>query len=483
MWAVAVVPLAVGLAVGLVWAGNTLDNKWLMAVVVGLGLFCIAIVTGRFEGFLLGLLIVSLPINVDVRFFGLAGEFGPALMKIKASDFILYGLYIAWFARLVVKPRSLKSLWPPGATPLACLIGWSALSMVNSVDPGRSMLWLWGSVRALLCYIYVWNHVKTRGDLRLFVGCLIAGLLLESLIACAQYATGSALGLSALGASRELVVVELGHAEVSRVVGTLGHPNPLGRYLAAVLPLVFALNLAAVQWRWWTRMVITGASLLGAIALVLTFSRSAWLGTGLACVFLLVSVLFQRRMRVRPTPVLFGAVAIVVVMMLFGPLIASRLLEYDEGTAASRIPQMRVAWSMITSHPVLGVGLKNYTVVMREYDTTSEGMSFRYYHRVHNMYLLVAAEVGVMGVVWFGWFLWTVGRRGWQRIVATNDVLTRWVLLGIAGGVLAHLVVGMVEPMFPGRDNLFMIFTAILVAHGHGQRTTARGRLMNGSTS
>jgi len=480
--AVVMVPLAMGLGVVLVWAGNTLEGQWLMAVVMGLTLFCIAIATGHFERFLLGLLILSLPLNVDVR-FGLVGYTEPDAMRISAIDMILFGLYVGWVARLVVKGDSLRSLWPHGATPLACLIGWSALSVINSLDPSSSMMYLLGTVRALLCYIYVANHVKTRNDLRLFVGCLIVGLFLESVIACVQAATGSTLGLTALGESRKLVALQLGLTEVSRVVGTLGHPNPLGRYLAEVLPLVLALNLAGVRWRWRTRMVIAGASLLGTIALVLTLSRSAWVGMGVASFALLVWVLVHRRMRVRPVSVMLGAVAIALVLMFFGSLISSRWTESDEGTAASRIPQMRVAWSMITHHPILGVGLRNYTKVMRRYDTTAEGMSFRYYHTVHNMPLLLAAEVGVMGVVWFGWFLWTVARRGWQKIAAADDVLTRWVLLGIAGGVLAHLTIGMVEPMSPSRDNLFMIFTAILVAHGHGQRTTARDRLVNGSAS
>ncbi|HET8647599.1 MAG TPA: O-antigen ligase family protein, partial [Vicinamibacteria bacterium] len=67
----------------------------------------------------------------------------------------------------------------------------------------------------------------------------------------------------------------------------------------------------------------------------------------------------------------------------------------------------QVAWRMFLEHPLTGVGAGNYT---RRFDEVAERVSFasRDYeepgdaHYPHNLYLEVAAETGVLGLLLFG---------------------------------------------------------------------------------
>jgi O-antigen ligase len=54
---------------------------------------------------------------------------------------------------------------------------------------------------------------------------------------------------------------------------------------------------------------------------------------------------------------------------------------------------------MFKDHPLLGVGLNNFTVAMDEYGQVS-GWT-RFLQPVHNVYLLVAAETGLVGFIAF----------------------------------------------------------------------------------
>jgi O-antigen ligase len=54
---------------------------------------------------------------------------------------------------------------------------------------------------------------------------------------------------------------------------------------------------------------------------------------------------------------------------------------------------------MIKSHPFVGVGLNTFEEVMPNYDNT--GVSRNFQKPVHNYFLLVAAETGLCGLIFF----------------------------------------------------------------------------------
>jgi O-antigen ligase len=92
---------------------------------------------------------------------------------------------------------------------------------------------------------------------------------------------------------------------------------------------------------------------------------------------------------------------------------------------------------MITAHPMLGVGLNNFVVVMPQYLTPDFDGTWLYV--VHNKYLLVWAETGVGGLLAFLAFLLTTLRRGWRCWTAGHPVLSP-LALGCTAAIAGDMV-------------------------------------------
>jgi O-antigen ligase len=102
---------------------------------------------------------------------------------------------------------------------------------------------------------------------------------------------------------------------------------------------------------------------------------------------------------------------------------------------------MHLANHMIVNHPMLGVGANNFAAVMRNY----EGPEFRHawLYTVHNQFLLVWSETGLIGFLAYLWIFANLIRRGW-RLWKGRDGLFGPLGLGVvavACGLLSHMLV------------------------------------------
>lgn len=435
--------LAVITALGLLWSTIHLSPSWIVVLIGGAALFTLAVASGRFERFMLGLLFLLIPINPDVNLHPIPDPpIGVQLLGVSVIDLILVALYGAWIIRLVTRADDARIEWPAGLGALVAFLGWGALSIINAREPALSVYMLVAILKCILWFFYLANHVKTRRDVELVMACLLIGLILESFFAFAQHAAGSPLGLSAFGERTQAKEVELDASRVFRVGGTLGHPNALGGYLAAVLPVAMALSLADIGRRF--RALSVAAAACGSVALILTYCRSAWLAVALMVMVLIGWLLADRTRRRRLVPVFVVMTALCGVLGMFAPTIKARWTEDDQGSTISRLSQFRIAGLMISQHPILGVGLNHYTVVNHLYETyvdaDKRGMVFIYPGRVHSIFLLTAAEMGVMSLLVLGWFLWVTCRRGLRKVAASRDELIRFACMGMMLGLAARIM-------------------------------------------
>jgi O-antigen ligase len=116
----------------------------------------------------------------------------------------------------------------------------------------------------------------------------------------------------------------------------------------------------------------------------------------------------------------------------------------DRGSAESRLPQFEMAYDIFTDNPLFGIGLNNYTEVMHDYDFTEEGVESLTHHPVHNIYLHIAAEMGIFGIAAFIWFTATIFFEGIKYIIS-NKCLMIYVVTGMLAGIVAFLVHGLVD--------------------------------------
>ncbi|MEU4804215.1 O-antigen ligase family protein [Actinosynnema sp. NPDC023587] len=184
----------------------------------------------------------------------------------------------------------------------------------------------------------------------------------------------------------------------TRATGPLEDPNDLAYFLVAALPLLVALIDG--------RRSAARAAGLAATALVLaagaaaTFSR----GGGLALTAALAWLVARRALPVRA--VVGGAAALAAVgvaaLVLAGPTL-DRALQEKSHIAGSNVDTRELRWQaaarMLTDRPVLGVGPGGFR---GGYAAASHNAEVDEQNPVaHNMYLEVAAELGVPG---FGLF-------------------------------------------------------------------------------
>lgn len=175
-----------------------------------------------------------------------------------------------------------------------------------------------------------------------------------------------------------------------RLTGTLGNPNLFGIVLAFILPLV--LTAAETRKGKKKHLLYTAGSFYAA-ALLLTFSRTAWLAVTVA-----VLALWAKEKRI----LLFRwAMLLLIFFLCFHPLQA-RLFPPGGLGRDSTIEYRRHVWEtsrlLLKEHLVTGVGSGGFE---RRYLSLQQ---FPAAH-AHNQFLQVAVEKGIPGLILLGWII------------------------------------------------------------------------------
>ncbi len=248
----------------------------------------------------------------------------------------------------------------------------------------------------------------------------IAGAVLQAGLGLYQFLTQSSFASTILGtalhSSRALgtAVVEFGDERWLRAYGGLPHPNVLGGYL--VLALLISYQRLQTVVSGYKRLLLQGAILVLLTGLFFTFSRSAWLAGVILLVYWFVSLFFsERKLYDTQNPTIVGFCVrtrlvwltvgyLAFLFILYRPLVAARIFSDAENrlevkSRVERVEGAREAWKLIRQNPLLGVGIGNYTqAVAREVRTDDPLYT---YQPVHNVLLIVLAELGFVGLALF----------------------------------------------------------------------------------
>jgi O-antigen ligase len=220
-------------------------------------------------------------------------------------------------------------------------------------------------------------------------------------------------------------VIEAGGHRWLRAYGLTAHPNLLGGYLGMSL-LVCLGAIRSISSRF--RPFVWAAIVVGALGLLYSFSRSAWLGTAAGLAYLAWVMrpwlgIDWRSARVHRALWVVGGLLVaggLVLGFAYGELLGARLVRLSSPLEATsireRLEDYRQAWGLIRAVPLKGVGSGYYIPALWAGVGEDRPPGFR---RVHNAYLLAAAELGVVGALLWGWGLlapplflaWGVRRR------------------------------------------------------------------------
>lgn len=190
--------------------------------------------------------------------------------------------------------------------------------------------------------------------------------------------------------------------ESERFQGGSGDPN----YLAAVLvPAIVLAGGLAVRKSGWQRILLAVAVVIMAVGLGATRSRGGLIAAFVACVVAL-AVWRGRRLLIGSIIALFiGAVA---AFFALSPAAWERVYNTskDSGSGSGRLDIWHVALRITEGHPLFGVGLGQFPVVSPHYVNfpgvlTYVGLIVDKHIVVHNLYLQLLAESGIIGLLLF----------------------------------------------------------------------------------
>ena len=325
---------------------------------------------------------------------------------------IFFPSQLAVEGTLSARPREVNLILLFGLTGL--------LSIPLAIN--RSEAWLQFSgtfIRCIVIFIVMVNAVRTEGRLKWM-------LLLTITVACC-------LSLGALNDYRLGALSIEGYRVAGVGKGMFGNSNDMALYLVTIMPIAVALSFATPGVVRKIILAVSAALMLGAI--VVTYSRGAFLGGLVALAFLAWK--FGRSNRF--TILALGTFIIVVFLAMAPGNYAIRLLSIfipsldSVGSADARRGELFRSLYVAIRHPLFGIGMGNYAGEM-----SYSGLV------THNAYTQVASEMGMTALVAYTMFIVSplkrLGQIARETLSERGSSSYYYLAIGLQASLLAYLV-------------------------------------------
>lgn len=379
---------------------------------------------------------------------------------------VLLGCCIAFFALLTLTDNTRV-----GLTPIHTLVVlyWVVSSLAMGCSPmPRVALSGWIKLTLYIGLFFLAARVLRRSRLRAWA---IGIFLLVALITSVHGIQQSIVGVKALATWTDPTSSS---AESTRIYSYLGNPNLFAGYL---IPAVGLSAAACFAWqRWLPKLLAIVMFLVNVAALIMTYSRGAWIGLvagGFVLTLLLVwwwSDRLPTKLRPWALPGVVGlSAAVVLLAVAIVPPIRDRVATMFVGRGDSsnnfRINVWAAVLDMIRDRPVLGIGPGNsifnkiYPLYMRpKFSALSS----------YSVLLEVTVEAGLIGLFSFLWLLYVTTYQALTQIkrlhtTRSGDAFWLMAVLASAAGLMAH---GLFDTVFyrPAIQTIWWLMLAIVAS-------------------
>lgn len=405
----------------------------------------------------------------------IASEVGQPL-PLDVGQLLLLVWLFAWAGHHIARRRRLpRPAWSPVAIALLLFIVVAGLAGLNAASPGA---WLreWLKWPAMLLIVVIVSSGMQGAAWRWPLRAILLAGAVNALVGLYQFFGGS-------GALHFLI-----GGRFFRAFGTFGQPNPLGGFLAMLLPLSICLILAALLRFMRGRSVasaatvvvhgLTGALLLA--GLIATWSRGAWLACGAA---LLVVLLALPRRLTRGILLSGGALLLAFGLWSAGLLPASlsarlasatedylgwqdmrgAIISPENYPVVERLAHWQAALNMATARPWLGVGPGHYEVAYDQFRLINWPEPLGH---AHNFWLNQLAETGAVGLAVYAGMWGCVFICTW-RARSHPDAGRRLVVIGLLGAWTGIAVHSLFDNLFVNNAFLHVAFLLGILAVLH----------------
>lgn len=381
----------------------------------------------KLEKLVFYLLVFCLPLQTRKLVYQFGPEFnewtGAYLYLTDLLVFALFGLWL-WRNR---KNRFFKQIKPFGRqikTPYFWLAGFlliALFSLVNARNLGLGFYHWLKLIQLTGLFFYLAFNLSLFRINKIAVVLAASGVF-QSLLGWLQFVGQKSLGLwffgeSPLGGGIKGVAKIISQGtEIVRAYGVFPHPNLLAAFL--LVSILFSYYLWLQKSRSQAKSILLAASYGWLLTgLLFSFSRSV------IAVFILVSLGFFLAVlavakKQNNSGLLKRLTGLVLIIVSYGillgflawPELSSRFAWSSGQQAVSlRLFYSDFAWQLVNQHPWLGIGWGNF---VWEIQAFLDLLSVWLHQPVHNIYLLVAAQSGLLGLALFLLFIFYLIRKG-----------------------------------------------------------------------
>lgn len=311
-------------------------------------------------------------------------------------------------------------------------------------------------VYGILLFYIIKNSELVK--IKLVVRYFLIGLIPSALLAIWQFFTQSTIATKYLGLAYHSAsvlgdaVIESGGSRYLRAYGSFDHPNILGglMVLGILLVLYFSLQKEIKRNE---RLFYLITLAIFYLALLVSFSRAAWLGFIVSAPF----ILFYAWRRGRFQKKLIGLFIFLTLGISLAFVVPNINLFLARAQTDNRLEMKSVserelyleqAKTIIKQQPILGTGASNYILDVQK---NIPKQPTWYYQPVHNYWLLIWAELGIFGLVgviifWFSLFRISLKKNLWLFILTlfVFSLLDHWLWTQTLGILVFFVIMGVI---------------------------------------
>ena len=211
-----------------------------------------------------------------------------------------------------------------------------------------------------------------------------------------------------------------------RAYGSLDHPNVLGGFLGmSVLLLIFIMIHKNQKNKFLDNNIYSAYIILVTvfIGLLMSYSKAAWMAVVFGVAGMLLASIVKKDLfaqkKILEVVLIFGVIFFVFYGQ-FDNLILARAqgnTRLEKKSNQERVEYLKYSKDIINKNWLVGVGIGNYTNKLAENIPNKESW---FYQPVHNVFLLVWAEAGIVGLIFFIAIMQSIFSKLWQRAKIIN---------------------------------------------------------------
>ncbi len=337
----------------------------------------------------------------------LGGGWHPAF-SLPGYGLIAVAALLSWWParRMEIPGRAIDCL-AAGALLFACV----ALRALFSPEAYLARNDLYMALAAMTLYLLVSLSLTSSKWRGMFIGFLLLLGFANCVVGIVQFAKSENFSIFSF-----LPRPDYG----SRASGFYGYPNHLALFLEICVLMGFSMAFWS-QWRPWMKMLAGYVSLVCALGLLFTGSRGGYAGAaGGMLVFGLLSLRIVGKLGLNRAIILlavglliFTGLGLGVEHVLSKSTVLHERVEQHVKSGDTRLELWKAAWKQFTLKPVVGAGSGTSVYYERKLNRTVVGSDPVH---VHNEYLEMLAEYGILGIVGALMFLDCHLRSGWKWI-------------------------------------------------------------------